>query len=137
MYNISIVNQEATARAEELSQARDIAEALATEQGAEVQVIHAETGAVAWTTSPKAIAKAATGEYFTPWTRVENVKFTAPEIPGYVLAYSRKRITAAVYRKVGDKGWLVHDGRTGNSRECPNTVEARKLTNAMGGGLEL
>jgi hypothetical protein len=122
---------------EDFGTAREAAEQEATQRTAEITVIQQETGAVAFVTSPKAIAKQETGEYFTPWTRVETPKFIAPDFPGYVAAYTRKRISATVYRKVDDKGWRVHDGRTGNFRDVENTKKACALTSEMRQGLEL
>ena len=122
---------------EEFGFAREAAETEAVQRTAEILVVHAETGAVSYVTSVKAQQVAETGEYFTPWTRLENPKFTAPVFAGFVPAYTRKRITATVYRNVQEKGWRVHDGRTGNFRDVPNTKAACQLTSEMRKGLEL
>jgi hypothetical protein len=99
---------------EDFTTAREAAETEATQRTCEVTVIHQETDAIAFVTSPRAILKQETGEFFVPWTRVETPKFAAPDFPGYISAYTRKRIGAAVYRKLDDKGWRVWDGRTNN-----------------------
>lgn len=117
---------------EEFGKARETAEHEAQERSIEVIVKHDETGVVAYATSPKAMQVAENpGDYFTPWTRIENPKFEAPVFEGFIPAYTRKRIQATVYRKVDDKGWRVHDGRNGNYADVGNTKEACALTSAM------
>ena len=65
-----------------------------------------------------------------PWTRIESgVKFEAPEIEGYVLAYARNRVEAGVYRALDKSGWLVVQGD--ERWEVKNTTEAREITNDL------
>lgn len=130
-------NEVITVDVEEFGMAREIADTEAHQRTAEIVVTQQETDAVAYVTSVKAQQVAETGEYFTPWTRLENPKFAAPVFAGFVPAYTRKRITATVYRNVQEKGWRVHDGRTGNFQDVANTKAACELTSAMRKGLEL
>jgi hypothetical protein len=106
------------------------------EEGGEHKVVHLETEAVVYVTSLAAKA-AANGAHFNPWTRVETPKHAAPDFPGFVPAYTRKRIQATVYRGVERGAWRVFDGRTGKYQDVANTVEACNLTSSMRKGLML
>jgi hypothetical protein len=136
MFNVQISADEVKSYTR-LPDATKLADKLASEQGAEIKVIHQETEAVVYVTSPKAQAKAATGEYFTPWTRVETPKHVAPEFEGFVPAYTRRRIEATVYRGQEKGSWRVFDGRTGKFKDVANTTESRLLLTAMKNGLML
>lgn len=116
-------------RFEELSDARELAERLATENKVELEVVHTATGAVAY------VATYVTGRIFHAWERVETPRFEAPHIEGYRPAYQRVRIGAVVYRPL-EKGepWLVlHNGRR---YLRPTTAGAREVTNALRRGEE-
>lgn len=120
-----------------LHDATSKADALAQQYHGEFEVKHSETGTVAYLTSPRAILKRDEGVHFAPWTRLETPKFSAPDIPGFYVAYTRKRIEAAVYRAYDPEAelpWLVRDGRTGGTQLCANTTESRKLLTAMKNG---
>jgi hypothetical protein len=123
-----------------LNDATAKADALAHAHQGEFEVVHSETGTVAYLSSARAIAKRDLGVWFVPWTRLETPKFSAPEIAGFYPAYTRKRIEAVVYRAYDDEAelpWMVRDGRTGGTRLCKNTTESRKLLTAMKNGLTL
>lgn len=115
-----------------ISEATKAADLLALE-GAEVKVTHLETEAVVYVTNRRAVQ----GGYFQPWERVETPKFQAPDIAGWVPAYTRKRIQATVYRATEGRAWMIHDGRTGNTTTAPNTKAACEITKAMRHGLML
>lgn len=122
-----------------LDAAKKFADDKALELSVELQVVDAESKAVMYLTSPKAIAKRDLGTHFTPFTRLETPGFTAPEITGFYPAYTRKRIEAVVYRAYdteAEMGWLVYDGREGakGTKLCENTTVSRKLLTAMKNG---
>jgi hypothetical protein len=132
MYEITIADQTKTyAR---LNDATKFADKQAEELGAEVKVLHTETEAVVYATSPRAIINREQGVHFVPWTRVETPKHVAPEIAGFIPAYTRKRIQATVYRGQERGQWIVFDGRTGNYQVVGNTTESRLLLTAMKNG---
>jgi hypothetical protein len=114
-----------------IGDATKFADKVALEQGIEVKVLHAETEAVAYVTSPRGILKRDEGIWFVPFTRVETPKHVAPEFEGFVPAYTRKRIEATVYRGQERGSWRVFDGRTGNFKDVANTTESRHLLTAM------
>lgn len=120
-----------------LNDATKYADKVASEQGIEVEVLHTETGAVAYATSPRAILKREEGVHFVPFTRVETPKHHAPDFPGFIPAYTRKRIGATVYRGQEKRSWLVFDGRTGGHVVVANTTESRHLLTDMKNGLQL
>lgn len=121
-----------------LNKATTWADQHAGENQIEVQVIHVPTSVVAYVVNPRALRKRADGTWFAPWTRVETPKHAAPEIEGFIPAYTRRRIQATVYRGLEKgAGWLVHDGRTGGRCAVANTTEARHLTTAMKNGQQL
>jgi hypothetical protein len=135
MYTIEINGQ--TKSYQRLNDATKFADKTASEGGAEVKVLHAETEAVAYVTSPRAIRNKETGEHFVPWTRVETPKHVAPEFAGFVPAYTRKRIQATVYRGQEKGSWRVFDGRTGKHVDVANTTESRLLLTEMKLGRQL
>jgi len=125
-----------------LDAAMAFADRFVTEHGGELEVVDSDTNSVAYLTSQKAIAKRDEGVWFTPFTRLETPKFTAPDISGFYPAYTRRRIEAVVYRAYdtdAEQGWLVWDGREGakGTKLCSNTTESRKLLTAMRHGLML
>jgi hypothetical protein len=120
-----------------LNDATKFADKKALESGIEVKVLHTETEAVAYATSPRAITNREDGTHFVPWTRVETPKHLAPEIEGFIPAYTRKRIQATVYRGQERGQWIVFDGRTGQRRLVANTTESRLLLTEMKNGLQL
>lgn len=134
-YTITIQGQ--TKNYARLNDATKFADKQATELGIEVEVVHAETNAVAYVTSPRALLNRETGEHFVPWTRVETPKHVAPDFEGFVPAYTRRRIEATVYRGQEKAQWRVFDGRTGNFRDVANTTESRHLLTEMKNGLML
>jgi hypothetical protein len=110
--------------------------------GQEFKVTHDETDAVVYATSHRAHLVLQNGEHFSPWTRIENPTFVAPDFVGFIPAYIRKRIEATVYRanepeRGGLTNWRVFDGRTGHFRDVANTKAACALTSAMRAGLML
>ena len=123
MYHLNTSAQESF---EDLTLAREAAQAITAEQHVEVQVIHSELDIVAFITTPVPV-----GEHFSPWERIENPKHPAPAYADFVPAYTRKRIQATCYRGLNKQGWRVHDGRTGNFRDVANTTESRHLMTAM------
>jgi hypothetical protein len=138
MYEITAAGQ--TISYVTLANAKKAARKIARDAQVEVEVTDTEINSVAYVTSPRAIRKEETGEWFVPWTRLENPRFSAPTIEGYYPAYTRARITATVYRaydEAADLKWLVHDGRTGGRRLVRTTKEARLLTTEMRHGLTL
>lgn len=134
-YNIQLNDEVKTYS--RLNDATKFADKVAADQGIEVKVLHAETEAVAYVTSVRAIANREQGVHFVPWTRVETPKHVAPEFAGFVPAYTRKRIEATVYRGQEKGSWRVFDGRTGAYRDVANTTESRLLLTAMKQGLML
>lgn len=129
MYTISVPNAQQALELEDFGQAREVADELAKQLGVVIQV--EGMGIVAYATSPAAIRKATTGEYFTPNTRIENPKFAAPILEGYVPAYVRRRIQATVYRETGTSNLKIHDGRTGGMVDSPNCKDACRVTKEM------
>lgn len=101
--------------------------------GHEVTVVSVATQAVVYVANARSVQ----GGAFNPWERVETPKFSAPNITGWVPAYTRKRICATVYRALEGRAWLIHDGRTGNTIQVPNTKVACETTKAMRFGLML
>jgi len=136
MYNVQI-DADKVKSYTRLNDATTLADKLASEQGGEFKVVHEETEAVVYVTSPKALRNKETGEHFTPWTRVETPKHVAPEFAGFVPAYTRRRIGATVYRGQEKGSWRVFDGRTGRYQDVANTTESRHLLTAMKNGLML
>lgn len=120
-----------------LNDATKLADKLAKNEGGEHKVIHAETGAVVYAVNPRKVLKDETGQYFTPWTRVETPKHVAPEFEGFIPAYTRRRIEATVYRGQERGQWRVFDGRTGRYQDVANTTESRHLLTNMKNGLLL
>lgn len=117
-----------------LDAAKEFASTKAIELGAELEVIDTETSTVAFMATP------VVGRIFHPWERVETPTFSAPHFEGFYPAYTRKRISATVYRSYDDEAelpWLVHDGRTGGTQLVPNTKAACKLTSEMRHGRTL
>jgi hypothetical protein len=117
--------------------AREFADQVAGKGGFTLQVLHLATGAEAYAVNPAALRKRADGTYFQPNTRIENPKFVAPFIAGWVPAYVRSRIQATVLRQIGTSNLLIHDGRTGGTRTANNCKQANEITKAMRHGLEL
>ena len=118
----------------QLSAATEFASKFAQENGVELEVVHAETSAVAFVATP------VVGRLFHPWERVETPKHAAPHFEGWRPAYTRKRIEATVYRSYDEENelpWRVFDGRTKNFRDVANTTESRHLLTAMKNGLML
>jgi len=111
-----------------LEKATEFAQAKAIELGAEVEVIHDETQAVAF------LATYVQGRHFHPWERVETPKHHAPHFEGWYSAYTRKRIEATVYRSYDEEAelkWRVYDGRTKRYLDVATTKAACKLTKEM------
>lgn len=78
------------------------------------------------------VASPVRDRHYRPFERIENVKFGAPAIDGWVPAYSRIKIKATVYRPTEKgAGWLVHSGLNGKITIVRNTKAACKLTSAM------
>jgi hypothetical protein len=132
MFTITVADQTKTYN--RIADAQRFADKKASELALEVKVLHAETGAVAYATSPRAILNREEGVHFVPFTRVETPKHVAPEFEGFMPAYTRKRIAATVYRGQEKGAWLVFDGRTGGKRVVSNTTESRLLLTAMKNG---
>lgn len=112
-----------------IGEAVELADKLAADERREVKVVHRATDCIAHTATW--VAK---GTHFSPWTRVEDAKFSTPDMSNYVLAYTRSRIQTGVYRHINAEGWLVVNNMTGDTVECENTWEARQVTNAMRAG---
>lgn len=133
MYTIAIPNGQAKSY-QRLDSATEFARKYASENTVELEVVHTETGAVAF------VATYVEGRLFHPWERVETPRFAAPHFEGWRPAYTRKRIEATVYRSYDEDNelpWRVFDGRTKNYRDVANTTESRKLLTAMRHGLML
>jgi hypothetical protein len=105
------------------------AEKASIEEVIELEVVDATDGTVIRVTTwvPET-------ESFNPWTRVETPKFTAPHLPGWRPAYTRKRVGAVVYRSLEAAEWLVLDTRTGGREVVKTTALAREVTNQMRAG---
>lgn len=116
---------------ERLNAATERAQKVAIAEGVELEVVHQESGALAFLATP------VQGRRFYPFERVETPKFAAPHIAGYRLAYTRRRIEAGVYRALDHSHWLVYDGRTKGTRKVANTTEARLLLTEMKNGKTL
>jgi len=115
-----------------LHDAKAKADKIARESGVEVEV--AQGGVVVHLTSPRAILKREEGVHYGPWTRLQDMKFQAPDVSGFYPAYQRVRVEATVYRAYdaeAEQPWLVHDGRTGGRVLCRTTKEACKVTSEM------
>lgn len=133
MYTIALPDAQPKAY-QQLRAATEFADAKSVELGVELEVVHAETGAVAFVASP------VRGRLFHPWERVETPKHVAPHFEGWRPAYTRKRIEATVYRSYDEENelpWRVYDGRTKNFRDVATTKAACELTKAMRHGLLL
>lgn len=129
-YTITLPNVDEPKTYARVDAATKFADKFALENTVELKVIHAPTGAVIHVAT-----YVPAGVHFHPWQRVETPKHEAPDFENYTPAYTRKRIGATVYRP-NEKGlgWLVYDGRSGNSEIVANTKEACKLTVEMGKG---
>lgn len=127
-YSITLPDTQDPKEYVKVGPATAFADKMAVELHQELIVVHTPTGAVVHV----ATFVPPTQEHFHPWERVETPKIVAPNFPGYVPAYHRKRIDTTVYRPL-EKGaeWLVYDGRSENSKLVPNTKEACTLTREM------
>ena len=112
-----------------ITDAAEYADKLAADERREVKVVHRATDCIAHTAT-----WVPAGQHFSPWTRVEDAKFSTPDMSNYVLAYTRSRIQTGVYRHVDAQDWLVVNNMTGDTVRCANTWEARQVTNAMRAG---
>lgn len=122
----AITTPDAVHTREVFAEARELAETLADARSAEFEVVHTETGAVAYVATP------VHGRAFNPWERVETPKFQAPHIDGLRPAYTRRRIETVVYRKIDETGWVVLDTRSNTRYDVSTTAQARAITNALG-----
>lgn len=123
-----------------LDAAKAKADAIASEQGVEVEV--AQGGTVVYLTSPRAQAKREQGVHYVPWSRLHDLQFAAPDLEGFYPAYQRVRVQATVYRAYDNEAempWLVFDGREGcgGMKLARTTKEACGITSAMRHGLRL
>lgn len=130
MYDITTPDQK-TKNYARLADATKFADKFSLENGVEIDVIHAETGAVAYVATP------VRDRLFHPWERVETPKHIAPHFEGFRPAYTRRRIEATVYRNLNERSWRVYDGRTQKYKDVANTTESRHLLTAMKNGLLL
>lgn len=111
-----------------LTKATEFADKFAAKNSVELEVVHTSTGVVAHVATP------VKGRHFFPWERVETPKFPAPHFEGWRPAYTRKRITATVYRSYDPEAelpWMVHDGRSGNTKLVATTKAANEVTKGM------
>jgi hypothetical protein len=114
-----------------LGQAIEFADGYSEEHNVELDVVATADSVVAYVATP------VRDRIFYPFERVETPKFRAPQLDGYRTAYTRKRIEATVYRALDHTDWLVHDGRTGNTKTVRTTRQACILTREMRQGKRL
>jgi hypothetical protein len=83
-------------------------------------------------TEVHSVGRKPAGSHAAPWTRTDSSdKLEGLTIPkGYVVAYVRTRIPAAVCRAEDKSGWLIVTPE--GNHEAKGTVEAREITNDLG-----
>lgn len=119
-YTVATVNGEIATRSSKASAIK-----LADENRGPVAVtVTTGAGNVVHTVDP-------VGTRAKPFTRTETPTFEAPELKGFVAAYTRARIQTVVYRAVDRSGYLVLHVPTETRLEAANTTEAREHTNAL------
>lgn len=113
--------------------------ALANDASATVEV-RTGTGTVVWPAPEvevtEAPAEVTASTRTKPFTRTEDPNFEIEAPEGYEAAYTRARVSAVVFRKVGEKGdYLVlqvnGEGEVILTEAAVNTTEAREITNRL------